>query len=49
MYWYANTLVESVNLNQGRMDPKMIESMNSEPTHDEKVLAHFQKKLQSNY
>ena len=35
-YQYANTLVESVNQNKGRMDPKMIEAMNSDPKRDEK-------------
>ena len=40
-YWYANSLVESVNLNKGKMHEKMIEDMNTDPNRDRKQLLRF--------
>jgi hypothetical protein len=48
-YWYANTLVESVKLNKGKMASCMIEDMNTDPRRDEKVTTHFETKLLTNF
>ena len=40
-YWYANTLVDSVELNNGKMHPLFIEDMNTNPLRDEKLLLRF--------
>ena len=47
-YWYSNTLVDSVYLNKGRLVNKMIESMNSDPDRDHKLLKKFLANLQAN-
>ena len=44
-YWFANSLIESVNLNKGKLDLRMIETMNSNPKRDEKLLKKFTVKL----
>ena len=40
-FYYANTLVESVRGNKGKMASCMIEDMNTDPKRDEKVISHF--------
>ena len=40
-YWYANSLVDSVELNNGKMDKVFIETMNNDPKRDENLLAAF--------
>ena len=44
-YWYVNTLVDSVELNNGKMDALFIENMNSDPKRDERLLHKFQLRL----
>lgn len=48
-YWYANSLVDSVELNKGKMNPLFIESMNVDPTRDQIMLNRFQNKLIVNH
>ena len=47
-YWYANTLISSVNLNGGKMDKVMVENMSDDPHKADKLLKYFQAKLKSN-
>ena len=47
-YWYSNTLVESVYLNKGKLDNKMIETMNTDPQRDIKQLNKLTTALQNN-
>lgn len=46
-YWYANNLVDSVNMNKGKLHPKMLETMNTDPQRDVKLLKEFQAKLKA--
>ena len=48
-FWYANTLVDSIELNNGKMDQLFIENMNADPKRDEKLLANFQNRLKANH
>ena len=48
-FWYANTLVDSIELNSGKMDQLFIENMNTDPKRDEKLLANFQNQLKANH
>lgn len=48
-FWYANTLVDSIELNNGKMDNLFIENMNTDPKRDEKLLANFQNRLKANH
>ena len=47
-FWFANTLVDSISVNKGKMDEKMIEEMNRDPKRDEILLEYFKTKLSSN-
>ena len=47
--WYANTLVDSIELNNGKMDQLFIENMNTDPKRDEKLLANFQHQLKASH
>ena len=40
-YWYANSLVSSVTMNNGKMDEKMIEDMNTDPKRDKRLVLNF--------
>ena len=48
-YWFANNLVDSVQMNGGRLHESMIEDMNTDPEHDRKQLLRFQERLQANF
>ena len=40
-FWFANTLIDSISHNKGKMDDRMIEDMNSDPKRDQSLLRYF--------
>ena len=48
-FWYSNNLIDSVQMNGGRLHESMIEDMNTDPDRDRKQLLRFQERLQANY